>query len=78
MNPVERGFEFHCAEKIGRRDAGNNEPSVVVSLGLQLSPAKAAGKNKARALGTAAYPLKGFVSGGWRRRRPGPMHEVAA
>jgi hypothetical protein len=29
---------IHCREKIGRRDAGNNELSVVFSLGLQLLP----------------------------------------
>ena len=35
--PGRKRLVFHSAEKIGRRIAGNNEPGVVFSRGLQLS-----------------------------------------
>jgi hypothetical protein len=34
--PGRKRFDFHCAERIGRRGAGNNELGVVFSLGVQL------------------------------------------
>jgi hypothetical protein len=35
--PGRERIDLHCREKIGRRDAGNNELSVGFSVGLQLA-----------------------------------------